>query len=540
MWIKIHYLFLFSLQVSLVVLISFPIPFIQAEADASSTSHVSISMGKTQVSYANEHIPGQSPKSEITLSSPKPISPPKKDSSSSSKSSPSSLKHFPPQSPKHYSLLSSPHMTQHYSPSTPELYSPSSPKHFTPLIPKSYPPPPPKRPSSEHFHSFYHSSPAPAHLPVYASTPRPFYHHPSTFGPQYFPSSPSPKYYPAPSPKYATTHKIHLPGSDEREKKFPVPKEIEIAIEELNMSSEKESEKKGDRKEKKVMVEEEEQTMENEKMMKMDEEDMMEIEMSEEKGKMSKEGKSTEPDTKSGEKIYHPSLVQEMSYEKEGKGKPLYIPKRTYSPHPVRPIVTPHGKVNSPPKTFRSHFKPFHQPQKEAYDPTETPKCIGDSEKYYCDSDEHYPEYEIGNAAHKHVHKLLELYADIAGLNTELSVDIPEKKADEGESYLCHSDISYSQIYRAKNTKGKWRIIVNDISINYQMLTQTVRLEECILNNESCPLVPRCLESKCLQRFVYHRFLVYDPYDLYFPFAIETFKLPASCACHISDYQIDH
>jgi hypothetical protein len=25
---------------------------------------------------------------------------------------------------------------------------------------------------------------------------------------------------------------------------------------------------------------------------------------------------------------------------------------------------------------------------------------------------------------------------------------------------------------------------------------------------------------------------VYDSYDQYFPFAIETFKLPSACACH--------
>ena len=36
------------------------------------------------------------------------------------------------------------------------------------------------------------------------------------------------------------------------------------------------------------------------------------------------------------------------------------------------------------------------------------------------------------------------------------------------------------------------------------------------------------------------RFLVYDPYDHYFPFAIETFKLPASCACHNGPYAETH
>ena len=36
------------------------------------------------------------------------------------------------------------------------------------------------------------------------------------------------------------------------------------------------------------------------------------------------------------------------------------------------------------------------------------------------------------------------------------------------------------------------------------------------------------------------RFLVYDPCDQYFPFAIETFQLPASCACSLGAYEITH
>ena len=37
-----------------------------------------------------------------------------------------------------------------------------------------------------------------------------------------------------------------------------------------------------------------------------------------------------------------------------------------------------------------------------------------------------------------------------------------------------------------------------------------------------------------------YRFLVYDPCDQYFPFAVETFKLPASCACSLGAYEITH
>merc|ERR550532_1171833 len=81
------------------------------------------------------------------------------------------------------------------------------------------------------------------------------------------------------------------------------------------------------------------------------------------------------------------------------------------------------------------------------------------------------------------------------------------------------------------NAHGQWRIIVNEVQAHYETLTQTARIEECLHAGQPCPLVPECYETKCLQKFIYHRFLVYDPYDYYFPFAIESFKLPSACAC---------
>lgn len=71
------------------------------------------------------------------------------------------------------------------------------------------------------------------------------------------------------------------------------------------------------------------------------------------------------------------------------------------------------------------------------------------------------------------------------------------------------------------------------------MLTQTTRVEEC-QNHAECPKVPTCYESKCVQKFIYHRFLIYDPCDEYFPFAVETFQLPASCACLLGASTLDH
>ncbi|XP_063614161.1 protein spaetzle-like [Penaeus indicus] len=186
------------------------------------------------------------------------------------------------------------------------------------------------------------------------------------------------------------------------------------------------------------------------------------------------------------------------------------------------------------------HPAPAYHPQpsyEHEHEPA-VPECAANTTKSWCLEDDHYPTYEIKHAAEYHYEKLLSLYADVADLNTELSVDRPNS-LDE-ETYLCPSETAYIRPLRAQNTEGKWRVVVNNIDAHYQTFTQTTRIEECLTSGDACPLVPECYESKCLQKSIYHRFLVYDSYDQYFPFAIETFKLPASCACLLGAYTIDH
>ena len=88
------------------------------------------------------------------------------------------------------------------------------------------------------------------------------------------------------------------------------------------------------------------------------------------------------------------------------------------------------------------------------------------------------------------------------------------------ETYLCPSETAYIQPLRAVNTDGKWRIIVNNVKAHYEDLTQSARIEECTTAGSTCPLIPECYKTKCLQKSSYHRFLVFDPYDHYLPFAI--------------------
>jgi hypothetical protein len=146
--------------------------------------------------------------------------------------------------------------------------------------------------------------------------------------------------------------------------------------------------------------------------------------------------------------------------------------------------------------------------------------------------------YEIQDAIKTHKYGFLELYADVADLNTKNSVDRLNELAEE--TYICPSETIYSRPLRSINTDGKWRIIVNNVKVDYDEFTQTVRLETCKTAGKKCPLIPDCYNTQCAQKNVYHRFLTYDPYDHYFPFAVESFRLPASCACFTEAFDVLH
>ena len=57
------------------------------------------------------------------------------------------------------------------------------------------------------------------------------------------------------------------------------------------------------------------------------------------------------------------------------------------------------------------------------------------------------------------------------------------------------------------------------------------RVEECETPGDPCPISPDPYGAECVQKAVYHRFLVFDPYDADWPFGIDSFKMPASCSC---------
>ncbi|KAK2726534.1 uncharacterized protein LOC136031673 [Artemia franciscana] len=189
-----------------------------------------------------------------------------------------------------------------------------------------------------------------------------------------------------------------------------------------------------------------------------------------------------------------------------------------------------------------SHYQPghhkqgHHQPKYDNKYPAkyeDAPACAKLSGRPWCLEDPEYPTYELQKALEEHYDAVLALYKDVE-LDTKNSVEGLYDIRDE--TYLCPSSTNYVQPLRAVNSEGKWKIIVNKVEVRYYKFDQNTRVEECEVPEHPCPLVPECYESKCVQKNIYHRFLVYDPYDYDYPFSIESFKLPSACSCFLAAF----
>ncbi|XP_057378422.1 neurotrophin 1-like [Daphnia carinata] len=177
---------------------------------------------------------------------------------------------------------------------------------------------------------------------------------------------------------------------------------------------------------------------------------------------------------------------------------------------------------------------PYGSPPKNKY--SEIPHCAKNTTKAWCLEDSQYPQHEVQQALDQHYQAVLTFYKDKLA-STENSVNGLDKFNDE--VYLCPSSTDYVRPLRAINVEGKWRIIINRVESYGAKYTQTARIEECnVVVGNSCPLIPACYESKCIQKNMFHRFLVYNPQDYTFPFAIEKFKLPGSCGCVVGAFHL--
>ena len=100
-----------------------------------------------------------------------------------------------------------------------------------------------------------------------------------------------------------------------------------------------------------------------------------------------------------------------------------------------------------------------------------------------------------------------------------------------GEGFICPSDVNYARPLRAKNVNGEWRVIVQAEA--WPTYGQTQRVETCLFPEAACRTLAPCYHSKCLQKYVYHRMLSFNPCDPYKGLFIDIYKLPSACSCHI-------
>ena len=182
-------------------------------------------------------------------------------------------------------------------------------------------------------------------------------------------------------------------------------------------------------------------------------------------------------------------------------------PQYHITPAPYHPTPAPYhptpAAYHPNPAPYHPSPAPFHHaPAKHNPQYDGPPACSKNTTKSWCLEDPEYPSHDIAHAIEYNYVGVATLYKDVLA-NTENSVDrlveLPQ------ETYLCPSRTEYMMPLRAQDSEGKWRIIVNGVKAHYETLTQTGRVEECETAGSSCPLVPDCYPTKCVQKSIYHR-----------------------------------
>lgn len=217
------------------------------------------------------------------------------------------------------------------------------------------------------------------------------------------------------------------------------------------------------------------------------------------------------------------------------------------------------------------HLKEYHPYQ---YDISKIPECAYTNQHYYnltfCLQDDFYPVDTIKHELERNKPLVDRILSDITYQSADNLVDGLTKGQEEGYTYkhyygstkhqtytddyqgytyakeyykeggyLCPSDIFYGRPKRAVNTYNKWKVIVNlpdeyyakGYGAGYEKYTQTQRLEQCMYPDAPCSFIDRAFHSSCLQKHNFVRLLAYTYEE---GLHIDSFKLPISCSCHVS------
>ncbi|XP_046453848.1 neurotrophin 1-like isoform X2 [Daphnia pulex] len=254
------------------------------------------------------------------------------------------------------------------------------------------------------------------------------------------------------------------------------------------------------------------------------------------------------------------AAMAEPEPKAEASADPQYRPRYEpeYNPSYHKPAYKPDYYKPDYPESYpkpgypQPYAKPSYGPsyKKDNYycDPRTPPKCANASAPY-CLSDYEYPLEEIQYAI-EYDPLILKKYAEVAIQSADNLVggvtSLEENKFDYsnyngepfdesnwigGEGYICPSDVIYARPVRAMNVEGEWRVIVQNVAY----YTQTQRVETCLFAGSSCRTLAPCHHSSCVQKYVYHRMLSFDPCDTYKGLFIDIYKLPSACSCRIPD-----
>ena len=190
--------------------------------------------------------------------------------------------------------------------------------------------------------------------------------------------------------------------------------------------------------------------------------------------------------------------------------------------------------------------RPYQYQRAPSYcDSREAPICARNLTSSFCLVDAEYPNEDV-QAALAEDYMLARQYVDEKdqsaddlverlGKSVENTIDYSHYKGDGyskgnwvgGQGYVCPSQVEYGRPLRARNIEGLWRVVVNDPS----HCTQTQRLEVCLYEDVPCRTLAACYKSRCVQKYVHHRILSFDPCNAERGIFFDVYKLPSACSC---------
>lgn len=215
----------------------------------------------------------------------------------------------------------------------------------------------------------------------------------------------------------------------------------------------------------------------------------------------------------------------------------------------LKPGNMPHDVQSAEQLNIREEEKnpPVQSIIKTSADALDMPRCDKFTEDI-CLDDSEYPRSAIMNTIYRERSKFDLMYAE--SKERETQVEGLTRKQEESYTFehyygpmnygvtrsepmdygirggfACPSEITYAKPHRAKNTGGKWKVI-----INVAEFTQMLRLERCLRPGGNCNYISDQLQSSCSQIYSYQRLMVFDKQK---GLHVDVFRMPTGCSCFI-------